>query len=308
MSRRRTEGDETWARLNVWTKGQKAAERLAAHILRVEGYSSIDPSHPLGGRDGLKDIVCTKNNVNWIGAAYFPRTQKTFKDITKKFTDDLEGVETNNVNGFAFITNQEISLSERNELKRIARKLKAELDLFHLERIAQILDSPACYGIRLEFLDIEMTREEQLAFIAVRDSIIDRLQLQLERILTQLESSEGLKDVPVKELKEFKRVLDSIAGYDPFSSLLTGSVFGRGGHIQDLQVPLKELQEFERILRRIVRAEGTLSTLINTGFINQPAVQDLRVPLDELKEYENTLDRIINKLREVKVLQIGSGS
>ena len=55
--RRRTDGDETWMRLQTWTKGQKPAERLAAHILSTEGYQSIDPSHPLGGRDGIKDIV-----------------------------------------------------------------------------------------------------------------------------------------------------------------------------------------------------------------------------------------------------------
>jgi hypothetical protein len=111
MSRRRTEGDETWIRLREWTKGQKAAERLSAQILRVEGYSSIDPSHPLGGRDGLKDMVCIKDDVNWLGAAYFPRTQKTKNEIRKKFADDLKGAKTNNVNGFAFITNQEINLS-----------------------------------------------------------------------------------------------------------------------------------------------------------------------------------------------------
>jgi hypothetical protein len=306
MGRRRREGDETWSGLSVWTRGQKAAERLAAQVLRVEGYSSIDPSHPLGGRDGLKDIVCTKNNLSWIGAAYFPRTQRTIKEITKKFSDDLGGVKKNNVRGFAFITNQEIGLRDRSRLGKLARACKADLDLFHLERLTHILDSPGCYGIRLEFLDIEMTKEEQLAFIAVRDSIIERLQSQLERMLGHLEKSGGLKAIPVNEIKEFKRVLDSVAGYDPFSGLLAGSVFGRGGHVKDLHVPLKEIQEFEQVLRRIVRAEGMFSALMPAGFITQPAVQDLKVPLAELKEYENTLDRIANKLRGIKFLQAGN--
>ena len=53
MNRRRTDGDETWTRLLSWTKGQKPSERLASHILRADGYKSIDPSHPLGGQDGL---------------------------------------------------------------------------------------------------------------------------------------------------------------------------------------------------------------------------------------------------------------
>jgi hypothetical protein len=308
MSRRQREGDETWSSLNVWTRGQKAAERLAAQILRVEGYSSIDPSHPLGGRDGLKDLVCTKNNMSWIGAAYFPRNQKTLKEITKKFSDDLKGAQKNKAGGFAFISNQEISLGGRRELKKLASKYKADLDLFHLERIAHILDSPPCYGIRLEFLDIEMTKEEQLAFIAVRDAVIDGLQSQLERIVTHLESSPGLKDIPVNEIKEFKGVLDSIAGYDPFAGLLTGSMFGRGGHVKDLQVPLRDLQEFEQILRRIVRVEGPLSGLMYSGLFSSPAVQDLKVPLDELKEYERALDRVSNKLRGFKLLKAGTES
>ena len=47
MARRQTEGAETWRRLLNWDRGQTASERLAAHILRFEGYASIDPSHPL---------------------------------------------------------------------------------------------------------------------------------------------------------------------------------------------------------------------------------------------------------------------
>ncbi|MCI2254094.1 hypothetical protein L2D08_06925 [Domibacillus sp. PGB-M46] len=60
--RRRINGDETWNRLREWTKGQTAAERLAGHILNSEGFESIDPSHPLGGPDGIKDIICTKDD------------------------------------------------------------------------------------------------------------------------------------------------------------------------------------------------------------------------------------------------------
>jgi hypothetical protein len=50
MTQRRLSEDETWNRILNWTKGQKS-ERLAAHILSSEGYKSIDPSHPLGGKD-----------------------------------------------------------------------------------------------------------------------------------------------------------------------------------------------------------------------------------------------------------------
>ena len=305
MSRRRTEGDETWARLSVWTRGQKSAERLAAHILRVEGYSSVDPSHPLGGRDGLKDVICIKNELRWIGASFFPRAQKTLKEIVKKFSDDLEGVGANSASGIVFVTNQELTLAQRKELKKKARVAKAELDLFHLERIAQILDTPPCYGIRLEFLDIEMSKEEQVAFIAAHDSITERLQSLLERTVKHLEASGELKSVPVKEIKEFKGILDSIAGYDPLSSFISSSIFGRSAHIKDLQVPLKEVSEFEHILNRIVRVENPLLSGIYTGMSRPPAVQDLTVPLEEIREYENSLNRIVEKLKEARALQAG---
>lgn len=34
---------------------------------RNEGFFDLDPSHPLGGKDGLKDIICTFNNEPWVG-------------------------------------------------------------------------------------------------------------------------------------------------------------------------------------------------------------------------------------------------
>lgn len=54
---RRAEGRETFYRLLEWDKGQAASERLAALILEQEGVRDIDPSHPLGEKDGGKDMA-----------------------------------------------------------------------------------------------------------------------------------------------------------------------------------------------------------------------------------------------------------
>lgn len=159
---KRLEGRETWHRLQQWDKGQTPSERLAGHILRLSGFESIDPAHPLGGRDGQSDLFALKDGKKWTGAVYFPRGQKSFSDITKKFRNDLNGVTTNKSQGLAFVTNQEITKSERDKLIRLANPISIEL--FHLERISALLDTPSAYGIRLEFLEIEMTREEQLSF------------------------------------------------------------------------------------------------------------------------------------------------
>jgi hypothetical protein len=181
---RKKDGRETWRSLLEWDKGQAPSERLAGHILRADGFESIDPSHPLGGPDGLRDIVCAREGKQWIGAAYFPRGRQTFNAISTKFEGDLEGVAKNNVTGLAFVTNQELTLGQREKLLESAKG--TEVELFHLERIASILDSPRCYGIRLDFLDIEMTKEEQLAFVAERDLEIKQMKRTLDSLVKSL--------------------------------------------------------------------------------------------------------------------------
>lgn len=346
MNRRRNEGAETFARLLDWTRGQAAAERLAVQLLRVEGFKSLDPSHPLGGPDGLKDVLCQREGKRWIGGIYFPRGQRTIGKIKEKLKQDLSGVEECDADGFAFVTNQELRLSERDELRNLVAG--TEIELLHLERIASILDSPECYGIRLEFLDIEMTKEEQTAFIAARDALIDRLQDTLASIVSHLRNPDLLKslsaehiraNIPLSEIKEFKSILDSIAGYNPY--VLS---FGQAGHIRDLQVPLRELREFVEILDRITGHQDSLTSISSIalfgsvpGHVSQlhvpladlkefektldriaghsnvlraaighgqsGHVRDLNVPVNELRQYETTLDRILEKLREKKLLE-----
>lgn len=144
--------DETWHRLREWTNGQAPSERLAAQILIDQGFDDIDPSHPLGGKDGGKDALSSKQGKKWIMAVYFPRGQKDFAEIRTKFEADLPGALKNEASGIAFVTNQEIRLAEREELHRLAGAI--ELDLFHLERVTVTLDKPSMAGIRHQFLGI----------------------------------------------------------------------------------------------------------------------------------------------------------
>jgi len=203
MSRRQTEGSETWKRLRDWDRRSTASERLAAHILRFEGYTSIDPSHPLGGADGLKDVVCIRNGAKWIGAAHFPRGQQDFAKILSKFKHDLDGVTKNEAAGIAFVTNQELTLSKRDELAEAASP--AKVDLLHLERIASVLDHPTCYGLRLEYLDIEMTKEEQVAFMEATYQRVEDLRLEREVMLSFIHGSETLAE----EFKKVRHALES---------------------------------------------------------------------------------------------------
>ena len=145
--------DETWHRLREWTKGQTPSERLAAQILIHEGFQSLDPSHPLGGRDGGKDAIADKHGVRFEMAVYFPRGQQTFNDIRTKFEGDCVGAKQNSAKGIAFVTNQELTLGQRETLKTSAEPLVVEL--YHRDRITTILDTPDMASVRQQFLDIE---------------------------------------------------------------------------------------------------------------------------------------------------------
>ncbi|QVI22924.1 hypothetical protein KHQ06_08150 [Nocardia tengchongensis] len=146
-----TRTEETLHRLLEWRTGQ-ASERLAAQILDHEGYEDIDPSHPQGGKDGGKDGTCVRNGQSWIYAVYFPRGQQTFNDIKTKFSDDLASARKHNPHGLAFVTNQEIRLSERDTLRNLGGGI--EIEIYHLERVATILDRPVMAPVRKQYLDI----------------------------------------------------------------------------------------------------------------------------------------------------------
>ena len=196
---RMSEGRETFNRLLNWDRGQAPSERLAAIILSKEGFKGIDPSHPLGGKDGLKDMTLSFDGKRWIGAVYFPRGQQTFSDIKNKFTHDLEGIKANNAEGLAFVTNQELRLRERKMLSELA--LDIDVQIYHLERISSLLNTPSFYGIRMEFLEIEMSKEEQLAFFADNDQRLARIESTLERVAV------GLSEYKTMRSEEQTRII-----------------------------------------------------------------------------------------------------
>jgi fido (protein-threonine AMPylation protein) len=148
--------------LRDWRYGQAQAERMVAALLHLESFESVDPQHPLGGRDGLKDVLCSKDGLSWIAAAYFPPTHPTFADIKNKFEHDFGGVSTNRAQAFAFFVNQPLTIAERQQLQGLAGQTRTEI--YHLERLRSLLDAPKGCGVRLEYLRIPMTEEEQWAF------------------------------------------------------------------------------------------------------------------------------------------------
>ena len=149
--------DETWFRLREWTYDSAAAERLAYQILFEAGFQNVDPSHPLGGRDGKVDAKCTKDGLSWLAAVYFPRGEQPFPKIKQKFSHDCQGID--GTAGFVFVTNQEVRLSEREQLRQLFQG--ARLEILHLESCAAILDKPSMAAVKQQFLGISKSLSEK---------------------------------------------------------------------------------------------------------------------------------------------------
>ena len=162
-------------KLKLWREGQTNAERFAADLLLLDGFSSVSPQSPLGGPDGLKDVLCEKNSWSYIGAAYFPTTIKNYTAIKNKFKHDLVGVSANSADGIVFITNQGITVGQKKALAKIASNKGAKSIIYDNERTRVILDSPIGFALRLQYLRIKMNKEEQLAFFAQQQSKMTQL-------------------------------------------------------------------------------------------------------------------------------------
>ncbi|GAB3878079.1 hypothetical protein GCM10027612_01800 [Microbispora bryophytorum subsp. camponoti] len=110
-------------------------------------------------------------------------------DITKKDTNDLQGVKENSADGFIFMVNQHLTVSQRATLLGLGNE---KIDqIFNLERLRAVLDESRGYGLRLEYLRIPMSPEEQVAFFNTRQ------QDTIQRILkNELQADENASRLP----------------------------------------------------------------------------------------------------------------
>lgn len=184
----------TEERLRTWLEGQAQRERLCAHLLPLLGpYSNVDPRRPKGGPDGSRDLQAVHNGQLPVwGAVGFRSNVNDGKDdkkwAGKKFRDDLKAALAENptLKGFVFLTNVDLTPAEQDGLKQHAKeKGITHVDVFVRERLRLALDNVEGWGYRLQYLEIEMTREEQLTFInrygARLETLFERQRLELEQ-------------------------------------------------------------------------------------------------------------------------------
>ncbi|OAP38435.1 hypothetical protein AU381_22990 [Sinorhizobium glycinis] len=163
--------------LSASTIQKTTAEQLAAAILHLEKFEGLDPQSPFGGGDGGKDILCYKNQIEFVTAVYFPKGDVSFSKTKRKFTSDLKASLAHKRRGFIFVTNQHLTPKNRKELEEIAFTNDKVCLIYHRERIRIVLDSPQGYGIRVQYLGIPMSENEQLAYFSA-DS--DRVAIAID--------------------------------------------------------------------------------------------------------------------------------
>lgn len=183
---------ETEQRLRNWLDAnQPQRERLCIQLLPLFGkYSEVQPRRPKGGPDGARDIQAIYNDsIEIWGAVGFKNSANDSEDDKKwckdKFNKDIESAfeQNPNLKGFVFFTNVDLTPGEVQALKSTAtRKGVSHVDIFYRERLRQMLDSSGGLGYRLQYLNIEMTPEEQLSFI---NSLEGMREKQLQELSTR---------------------------------------------------------------------------------------------------------------------------
>lgn len=160
---------------NFLDTNQLARERMCRDILAIDKqFSDVKPRHPRGGADGGRDIQAIYRGEQIVfGAIGFMNqandSVKQKKTIKKKFKDDLNSATNANseFEVFIFFTNINLTISEKDELMRIAKKEGIfYCDIFDRERIRIALDTPDGFSIRFEYLKIPLTEAEQASFFS----------------------------------------------------------------------------------------------------------------------------------------------
>lgn len=192
-------------RLRCWLDAnQLQRERLCAQILPLLGdYSDVAPRRPRGGPDGSRDIQAIFGGTLEVwGAVGFRNGAKDDNAdknwVKKKFRSDLKSALEKNrsLKGFVFLTNVDLTPTEQENLKKYGgSKGVGHVDVFNRERLRLILDGVEGWGYRLQFLDIEMSKEEQSAFISKFGARLESLlEQQRQDIDAKLQRIEFLHD------------------------------------------------------------------------------------------------------------------
>jgi hypothetical protein len=161
-------------------------------------YSDIRPRRPEGGRDGARDIECNRLGEKCFGAVSFQNNASDSpsdkKEIQKKFKDDVIAARKadTSVKVFVFFCNVDFTPGEIKKFEDFARKRHfTYIDIYWRERIRMALDNAEGLAIRFQYLNVNLSDEEQKAFFArYGKELEDLLHGRFDRIEQKLDELE----------------------------------------------------------------------------------------------------------------------
>lgn len=191
---------------NHLDSNQVMRERLCLAILPLLGpYTRERPRRPKGGPDGGRDIEAVYDGslIVW-GAVGFRNgggiDEVARREAQKKFRFDLDrAIEENPMlPGFVFFTNIDLTPGIIEGLKQIAiGKGLTVVDVFDIEWLRHVLDSPEGMIARLQYLEIPMSTTEQIVLVnkfgtQLQNAVLARFD-RVERTLSQMERFLGFQ-------------------------------------------------------------------------------------------------------------------
>ena len=200
-------GRDTDERLRSYLPSQPDQERLCIGLVSlVGGFYNIAPRRPLGGPDGSRDIqavAASNGDVTWFAVGFVHGANDTDaqrRQVIAKCRSDLDEalVENPSLKAFGFFTNVDTKPAEERDLRTYAStKGIVWFEVYNRERVRSLLDSPQGYGLRLEFLNIAMEKEQQLAWLATHHVRLEQLEGVTRRMELMLMRQERLRNVAV---------------------------------------------------------------------------------------------------------------
>jgi len=112
------------------------------------------------------------------------------RQATNKFKEDLKSAlhHVPDLDVFIFFTNVDLTPNNQTDLWAFARGLKhaIHVELFAREQIRLVLNTPQGFGLRLQYLDIEMSKDEQASLFSAHG---EEIQATLARRFTNMDAA-----------------------------------------------------------------------------------------------------------------------
>jgi hypothetical protein len=163
-------------------------------------YTREQPRRPKGGPDGGRDIEAIYQGATLVWGAVGFRNgggadDSARQDAEEKFKSDLDRavLENPSLAGFVFFTNVDLTPNRIESLKAYAQGKNIKIiDIFDMERLRHVLDSPEGLITRVQYLDISMSPTEQAALVAkfgnqLQNAVTARFD-RVEHTLGQMET------------------------------------------------------------------------------------------------------------------------